>query len=69
MSAPKIKLNNGLEIPAIGLGQSPSSMNSFDGSLIMIIIQGTWQSKPGEVASAVEYAIKEVGYRHIDCAW
>lgn len=49
MSAPKIKLNNGLEIPAIGLG--------------------TWQSKPGEVASAVEYAIKEVGYRHIDCAW
>lgn len=39
MSAPKIKLNNGLEIPAIGLGQSPSSMNSFDGSLIMIIIQ------------------------------
>lgn len=49
MSAPKIKLNNGFEIPAIGLG--------------------TWQSKPGEVASAVEYAIKEVGYRHIDCAW
>ncbi|KAF8155692.1 NADP-dependent oxidoreductase domain-containing protein [Crassisporium funariophilum] len=51
MSIPalKIKLNNGLEIPAIGLG--------------------TWQSKPGEVAAAVEYAIKEAGYRHIDCAW
>lgn len=30
---------------------------------------GTWQSKPNEVASAVEYALKEVGYRHIDCAW
>ncbi|KAI1789238.1 Aldo/keto reductase [Ganoderma leucocontextum] len=47
--APTIKLNNGLEIPVIGLG--------------------TWQSKPEEVVNAVEYAIKEAGYRHIDCAW
>ncbi|KZP15753.1 Aldo/keto reductase [Athelia psychrophila] len=30
---------------------------------------GTWQSKPNEVANAVEYAIKEAGYRHIDGAW
>ncbi|TCD62167.1 hypothetical protein EIP91_007273 [Steccherinum ochraceum] len=49
MSTPIIKLNNGVEMPAIGLG--------------------TWQSKPEEVISAVEYAIKEAGYRHIDCAW
>lgn len=41
--APTIKLNDGNEIPIIGLG--------------------TWQSKPNEVADAVEYAIKEVGYR------
>ncbi|EJF58366.1 Aldo/keto reductase [Dichomitus squalens LYAD-421 SS1] len=47
--SPTIKLNNGVEIPAIGLG--------------------TWQSKPEEVINAVEYAIKEAGYRHIDCAW
>ena len=46
---PKIKLNNGLEIPALGLG--------------------TWQSKPEEVINAVEYALKEARYRHIDCAW
>ncbi|PPQ74919.1 hypothetical protein CVT26_011355 [Gymnopilus dilepis] len=49
VGGPKFKLNNGAEIPAIGLG--------------------TWQSKPGEVANAVSYALKEVGYRHIDCAW
>jgi len=49
MPAPSIKLNNGVEIPAIGLG--------------------TWQSKPEEVVSAVSYALKEAGYRHIDCAW
>ncbi|GBE83892.1 D-galacturonate reductase [Sparassis crispa] len=49
MACPKIKLNNGVEIPVFGLG--------------------TWQSKPHEVANAVEYALKEVGYRHLDCAW
>ncbi|KAI0078624.1 Aldo/keto reductase [Panus rudis PR-1116 ss-1] len=49
MSAPTFTLNNGVKIPAIGLG--------------------TWQSKPEDVTAAVEYAIKEVGYRHIDTAW
>ncbi|KAG5644190.1 hypothetical protein DXG03_008853, partial [Asterophora parasitica] len=49
MAVPQIKLNNGIKIPAIGLG--------------------TWQLKPEEVTNAVSYALKEAGYRHIDCAW
>ncbi|KAG8897907.1 hypothetical protein FRB99_007797 [Tulasnella sp. 403] len=30
---------------------------------------GTWQSQPGEVRQAVAYALKEAGYRHVDCAF
>jgi len=30
---------------------------------------GTWKSAPGEVEHAVEFALKEAGYRHIDTAY
>ncbi|TFY70350.1 hypothetical protein EVG20_g2661 [Dentipellis fragilis] len=40
-----------------------------NGSEISAVGLGTWKSKPHEVSDAVEYALKEVGYRHIDCAW
>ena len=46
--AKNVKLNNGLEMPAVGLG--------------------TWKSKAGEVAKAVQEALK-AGYRHIDAAF
>ncbi|CAK5284906.1 unnamed protein product [Mycena citricolor] len=36
---------------------------------IPILGLGTWQSKPEEVSSAVEYALKETKLRHIDCAF
>ncbi|KJA17611.1 hypothetical protein HYPSUDRAFT_170377 [Hypholoma sublateritium FD-334 SS-4] len=39
------------------------------GAEIPAIGLGTWQSKAGEVEAAVAYAIKEAGYRAIDCAW
>ncbi|KIJ11693.1 hypothetical protein PAXINDRAFT_137693 [Paxillus involutus ATCC 200175] len=39
-----------------------------NGESIPAIGLGTWQSKPNEVARAVEAALRN-GYRHIDCAW
>jgi len=33
-----------------------------------VIGLGTWKSSPAEVGSAVEYALLECGYKHIDCA-
>ncbi|OGH88524.1 MAG: hypothetical protein A3J93_04120 [Candidatus Magasanikbacteria bacterium RIFOXYC2_FULL_42_28] len=29
---------------------------------------GTWKSEPNKVGAAVEYALSECGYKHIDCA-
>jgi glycerol 2-dehydrogenase (NADP+) len=37
------------------------------GGSIPAVGLGTWQAKPGEVAQAVEHALKS-GYRHIDGA-
>ncbi|KAG8216973.1 NADP-dependent oxidoreductase domain-containing protein [Butyriboletus roseoflavus] len=39
-----------------------------NGESIPAIGLGTWQSKPNEVAHAVEAALR-AGYRHLDCAW
>ncbi|KAG8816107.1 hypothetical protein FRB91_000670 [Serendipita sp. 411] len=40
-----------------------------DGRQIPLVGLGTWQSPKDQVINAVEYALKEGGYKHIDCAY
>lgn len=68
MASPTIKLNSGYDIPIIGLGAFLAVSGLIDADRGFDLI-GTWQSKPDEVIAAVEYALKEGRYRHIDCAW
>lgn len=39
-----------------------------NGTKIPTIGLGTWNAEKSKVAAAVEFAILEAGYRHIDCA-
>ncbi|XP_065344139.1 aldo-keto reductase family 1 member B1-like [Cloeon dipterum] len=43
------------------------SVKLLDGTSIPVLGLGTWESKPGEVKTAVDAAIS-AGYRHIDCS-
>lgn len=44
------------------------SLTLRTGAKIPVVGLGTWKSAPSEAGRAVEYAIIEAGYRHIDCA-
>ncbi|KAF8551590.1 Aldo/keto reductase [Imleria badia] len=48
------------------MSSHPIKLNN--GQSIPAVGLGTWQSKPNEVAHAVETALR-AGYRHLDCAW
>ena len=45
-----------------------TSVTLNNGKTMPVLGLGTWKSAPGEVARAVEHALK-VGYRHIDGAY
>ncbi|TDL25187.1 Aldo keto reductase [Rickenella mellea] len=45
-----------------------TSVTLNTGAVMPTLGLGTWKSKPGEVEKAVEYALKEEGYTHIDTA-
>lgn len=47
----------------------PNATPESPDATIPVLGLGTWQSPPGQVKSAVEYALKEAGFRHIDAAW
>lgn len=59
-------LNTAAKIPALGFGEFLHFL--FGESIALTYYSGTWQSKPGEVERAVEYALS-IGYRHIDAAY
>lgn len=46
---------------------SATTVKLASGHTMPLLGLGTWQSKAGEVETAVKYALK-AGYRHIDCA-
>ena len=44
-----------------------STIKLNSGYLMPRLGLGTWKSEPGEVSTAIEFALRQ-GYRHVDCA-
>ncbi|MSU74004.1 aldo/keto reductase [Candidatus Kaiserbacteria bacterium] len=50
------------------MGTSPEHITLNTGASMPLLGLGTWKSASNEVGQAVEYALSEGGYHHIDCA-
>lgn len=77
MTTPTLKLNSGYDIPTIAFGTFKIHPNRYKtrpdpaDALRHALFTGTWgpEVPQADISKAVTYAIKEGGYRHIDCAW
>lgn len=67
--SPSYHHHRSLTTMALSEKRVPLPNSLIPNASIPVIGLGTWQSPPGKVAAAVEYALKEAGYRHLDCAF
>ena len=50
------------------MNSQPNAITLNNGAFMPVVGLGTWRALNGSVGPAIEYALTNAGYRHIDCA-